>query len=406
VDGVCKKFSEAFSKNKQSSVTTEQLGHTLKASGYPLYWKCPVFQAAGGDKAETVTLLQLTKTWRKLVQSCHDDAAQFIAFLTNANRNYLVPEDFVPLIQDIVDTHPGLLFLKEAIEFHSRYVHTVIARIFYEVNRSWSGKITVSELRRSKFLSTLKLLQDEDDINQVTDFFSYEHFYVIYCKFWELDKDHDLFIDREDLSRHNEHALSTRMIERIFSGAVTRGSAQKEGRMSYTEFVWFLLAEEDKRHNTAIEYWFRCMDLDGDGVISMYELEYFYEEQLQRMEQLGIETLPFDDCLCQMLDMIRPGNSNRITLQDLKRCKMTPVFFDTFFNLEKYLDHEQRDPFATQREVDEDGNELSDWDRFAADEYEQLVAEEGSNDLMEDMCYEEGQSDNLNNEMANLKVEN
>ena len=57
-------------------------------------------------------------------------------------------------------------------------------------------------------MSTLKLLQDEDDINQVTDFFSYEHFYVIYCKFWELDKDHDLFIDREDLSRHNEHGES------------------------------------------------------------------------------------------------------------------------------------------------------------------------------------------------------
>ena len=59
-----------------------------------------------------------------------------------------------------------------------------------------------------------------------------------------------------------------------------------------------------------------------------------------------------------MLDMIRPASANRITLQDLKRCKMTPVFFDTFFNLEKYLDHEQRDPFATQREVDEDGNEV------------------------------------------------
>ena len=42
------------------------------------------------------------------------------------------------------------------------------------------------------------------------------------------------------------------------------------------------------------------MDLDGDGVISMYEMEYFYEEQIQKMEALGIETLPFEDCLCQV----------------------------------------------------------------------------------------------------------
>jgi len=48
-------------------------------------------------------------------------------------------------------------------------------------------------------------LEDEDDINQITDYFSYEHFYVIYCKFWELDRDHDLLISKEDLSRHNDH---------------------------------------------------------------------------------------------------------------------------------------------------------------------------------------------------------
>lgn len=63
-------------------------------------------------------------------------------------------------------------------------------------------------------------------------------------------------------------ALSSRMIERVVSGCVTRGSrnrkrgcrnepALEDPRMSYTEFVWFLLAEEDKQHPTAIEYWFR-----------------------------------------------------------------------------------------------------------------------------------------------------
>ena len=85
-----------------------------------------------------------------------------------------------------------------------RETNQVIARIFYCVNRSWSGRITAPELRKSNFLAVVALLDEEEDINQITEYFSYEHFYVIYCKFWELDKDHDLIIDKHDLSKHND----------------------------------------------------------------------------------------------------------------------------------------------------------------------------------------------------------
>lgn len=138
---------------------------------------------------------------------CHDTVSRFVFILSRGQRSrpYILPEDLVGLVQDVVDTHPGLAFLKEAAEFHSRYVHTVIARIFYAVNRSWSGKITIPELRRSDLLQVLQLLEEEEDINQIMAYFSYEHFYVIYCKFWELDRDHDLFIDQNDLARHNDH---------------------------------------------------------------------------------------------------------------------------------------------------------------------------------------------------------
>ena len=73
------------------------------------------------------------------------------------------------------------------------------------MNRSWSGRITLPELRRSNLLHVIQLLEEEEDINQVTAYFSYEHFYVIYCKFWELDRDHDLYIDKLDLTRHSDH---------------------------------------------------------------------------------------------------------------------------------------------------------------------------------------------------------
>lgn len=373
----------------------EHFGTITQACQLPLYWKTPLYLAACADKG-SCTFDQFMTFWQGMASSCHDAASRFIYILTRGRRQYLVPEDFIPMVQDVVETHPGLTFLKEATEFHSRYVHTVIGRIYYCVNRSWSAKITVPELRRSNLLNVIQILEEEEDINQITQYFSYEHFYVIYCKFWELDRDHDLFIDKQDLTRHNDHALSSRIIDRIFSGCVTRGTKRhQEERMSYTDFVWFLLSEEDKLHPTAIEYWFRCMDLDGDGFLSMYELEYFYEEQMQRMESIGIETLPFQDCLCQMLDMVKPKIPGKISLSDLKHCKMTSIFFDTFFNLEKYLDHEQRDPFASQRDHDLDGMEMSDWDRYAAEEYELLVAEEGGNDQNDSLSSDEGNEELL-----------
>lgn len=159
------------------------------------------------------------------------------------------------------------------------------------MNQSWNGQISLAELRKSDFLRAIQLLEEEEDINQVTAYFSYEHFYVIYCKFWELDRDHDLFISKDDLARHSDHgkyeyphmyayiicsfmfdrfwllnsstyfisALSTRIIDRIFSRtrSKSRNSTLQDGKMSYTDFVIFLLAEEDKRHPRAIEYWFR-----------------------------------------------------------------------------------------------------------------------------------------------------
>lgn len=48
------------------------------------------------------------------------------------------------------------------------------------------------------------------------------------------------------------------------------------------------------------------MDLDGNGVLTPNELQFFYEEQLHRMECMAQEPVLFEDILCQMVDMIAP----------------------------------------------------------------------------------------------------
>jgi len=156
--------------------------------------------------------------------------------------------------------------------------------------------------------------------------------------------------------------------------------------MTYSDFVWFLLSEEDKRTPTAIEYWFRCLDMDGDGIISPYELQYFYSEQENRIENMGVEPLHFSNIYCQIVDMLQCSPTG-IRLRDLKKSPhLAATVFNTSFNLDKYLDHEQRDPFATASSLggSEAGEGESDWDKFAAAEYELLIAEESPTEHLND----------------------
>lgn len=46
--------------------------------------------------------------------------------------------------------------------------------------------------------------------------------------------------------------------------------------MTFGDFVWFILAVEDKTTEQSIQYWFKILDLDGNGIVTGYELEYFY----------------------------------------------------------------------------------------------------------------------------------
>lgn len=382
VDDVIADVERAFARLPSGRAGLQDMGVVAKACCCPLYWKAPLFLAAGGGaQGGFVSASDILGLWKPILLTCHDEAARFERLLGGPGDGGLSPEDLAPLVQDVADSHPGLSFLREAEPLRRDYVTTVTQRVFYTVNRSWSGRISCQEIRRSCFLQAVSQLEAEPDPGRATpSFFSYPHFCVIASKFQALDADGDGLIDRHDLRRHADGAISSRMIDRIFSGAVTRARPSPEGgKMGLADFVWFLLSEEDKTTPTSTEYWFRCMDLDGDGVLSAPELSFFYEEQAQNLAARGAEPPPFNDLTRQALDLVRPRCPGQITLGDLKRCGLAGEFFDAFFNADKFLEHERRDQAVPVRAPDADPT-LSDWDRFAAVEYDFLLAEEAQDD--------------------------
>ena len=53
-----------------------------------------------------------------------------------------------------------------------------------------------------------------------------------------------------------------------------RGEVLQVDRLSYEDFVYFILSEEDKTTDASLKYWHRCVDLDDDGIITQQDMWY------------------------------------------------------------------------------------------------------------------------------------
>eukprot|EP00899_Mesostigma_viride_P026122 jgi/Mesvir1/6695/Mv13729-RA.1 len=343
------RVDEVFAPYPMGVGSMEFLAVTKEILKLPSFFNGPVFQRIDFEATGRVTKTMFLKWFVDGGFLKADPAARVFHCLRQPGARVLTQDDFRPILRELLATHPGLEFLQDTPEFQDRYAETVIYRIFYHLDRTGNDCISLRELKRSNLLDAMHKVDEEEDINKVLKYFSYEHFYVIYCKFWELDQDHDFLIDREDLLRYGNHALTYRIVERVFSQAPRKFRSQVEGKMNYEDFVWFILCEEDKTTRRSLEYWFHCVDLDSDGFITPSEMQYFYEEQLHRMECLSQEPVLFEDIVCQMTDMIHPAKEGRITLQDLENCRLSGNFFNILFNLNKFIAFETRDPFLIRQ---------------------------------------------------------
>ncbi|KAK9146406.1 hypothetical protein Sjap_006309 [Stephania japonica] len=363
--------SDGLQVNEFKSVTKE-------ICKLPSFFSSCLFRKIDIDNTGIVTRNALVDYWINNNMLTVDLATLIFTILKQPDHKFLTQEDFKPVLRELLATHPGLEFLQSTPEFQERYAETVIYRIFYYVNRSGNGHLTLRELKRGNLIAAMQHADEEEDINKVLRYFSYEHFYVIYCKFWELDTDHDFLIDRENLIRYGNHALTYRIVDRIFSQIPRKFTSKVEGKMGYEDFVYFMLSEEDKSSEPSLEYWFKCIDLDGNGLLTPNEMQFFYEEQLHRMECMAQEPVLYEDILCQMVDMIGPEKENYLSLRDFKNCKLSGNVFNILFNLNKFMAFETRDPFIIRQEREDPT--LTEWDRFAHREYIRLSMEEDVED--------------------------
>jgi ABC-type transport system substrate-binding protein len=185
-----------------------------------------------------------------------DPTTRFFRLVKQPTAPAIEPSDFQPIMEELLAFHPGLEFLQQTAEFQEKYVRTVIARIFFEWDPPHRRALSLRTLRRSNLVEAFHEVDIQNDINQVNEYFSYEHFYVLYCKFWELDTDHDYLLSRQDLNRLTDvtHVLLDRVEWRIIPDASTSASALQTGEVDWYEQPAFdLLPTMQRNRDIRIE---------------------------------------------------------------------------------------------------------------------------------------------------------
>ncbi|CAN0885911.1 Serine/threonine protein phosphatase 2A regulatory subunit B''alpha [Linum grandiflorum] len=196
------RVNRLFNNNLDGLHIDEFKSVTKEVCNLPSFFSSVLFKRIDAESYGIVTRDAFVKYWVKSNMLTTDMATQVFKILKQPERRYITKADFKPILEELLSTHSGLEFLQGTPEFQEKYAETVICRIFYNVNRSGNGRLTLRELKRSNLIAVMQQVDEEEEINKILRYFSYEHFYVIYCKFWELDTDHDYLIDRENLIRY------------------------------------------------------------------------------------------------------------------------------------------------------------------------------------------------------------
>jgi len=113
---------------------------------FPKFLNSLLFSKLDTNKSGKMTKEELESKWKEDYEKL-DVAKRLFNVIKNTSDDYLLTEDFKPIMRVLLDTHPGLEFLQATPEFQDRYADTVVMRIFFAIDTNDDGRISYRDLK-------------------------------------------------------------------------------------------------------------------------------------------------------------------------------------------------------------------------------------------------------------------
>ncbi len=273
----------------------------------PFYLRGPLLRLLGRGQEEGVSCRKFLSSWQANARFLENVIPAEKSFnilcwnhsKSNSNDQRYIPEsELAAVARDILSSHPSLHFFRQEKDERllESYIQTVVVSLQFAAEAWRHRRIYFHQFRKLNLMYILDEVYAARDINTV-ELFSYNQFYVLYVKFMALDRDGDFCLVPADLKDFADaDCLTKRMVERIFAVNLETSFMGKKtvcggnsssidggpvGKMTFRDWVVFAKAKiggigGDPETGAAVEYWFRVLDLDGDGFVSLADFHTFY----------------------------------------------------------------------------------------------------------------------------------
>ena len=112
---------------------------------------------------------------------------------------------------------------------------------------------------------------------------------IVYKIYKDLRSGSKSYITVDDLVRYDKKRICKEIVVRFLQvlNTPTKNTCHPvtSNKVSFVTFVYYITFLEDKGSLSALNVWFRVCDDDGDGIISISELEELYNMQIKQIKQ-------------------------------------------------------------------------------------------------------------------------
>jgi serine/threonine-protein phosphatase 2A regulatory subunit B'' len=341
------------------------------------------------DCVDPVALLSYVRE-AEILRAAYRRLARFEATGDRRLREHEVEHYIFAAIPSV----PELAALQE--NFYPFYVFTTVRAFFFFLDPNRTGRVSLRALVSSRaFAEWLALLPPgHADLGpagaplpadalparapaRAGNWFSAANALRVYSTYLQLDADQNGMLSRDELAAYGGGQYTRAFAERLFEechtfaaagggapagaaapakaggggggGAAPAGGAPGGApEIDFKTYLDVVLASEYRGSVPSLRFFFRLLDVQHRGAFGLPEIRHFFGLVRDALVASGHEPVDTANVSDEILDMVFPAAPGRITLNDLRRCRVGATVCAILFDAQAFVAFDTREELKAQ----------------------------------------------------------